>query len=376
MPEAIATLVGATIGAGILGIPYVASQAGFGVALMYILLIGAAVIIVNLFMGEVALRTKGSHQLSGYAEKYLGGKGKFAMLLTMASGIYGALIAYLIGVGASLHAIFPSVSAFWFTLGFFVIGSAIVFLGLTAVKESELFLSFLTITVVMLIIAISIFSPGFSPSNLNSINPAKLFLPYGVVLFAFLGASAVPEMRIELEKQKGRLKKSIIIGGLIPMIVYILFPLAVVGVNGLATTEIATIGLGEAFGATMHVFANLFAVLAMGSSFLILSLALKDMYVFDYKLNKTLSWALTCLVPLAVFLSGIRGFIQVIGFAGAITGGLQGILIIMMHHRARHRGERKPEFAISRTVALGVLLGIIFALGMAYEVLNVIGVLE
>ena len=113
----------------------------------------------------------------------------------------------------------------------------------------------------------------------------------------------------------------------------------------------------------------------MGTSFLILGLALKDMYGFDYGLNKTLSWALTCLVPLVVFISGIRGFIQVIGFAGAITGGLQGILIILMHHRARHRGERKPEFTISRAVALSAILALIFLLGIIYQILSVAGVL-
>ena len=55
---AVSVLVGTCIGAGVLGIPYVAAKAGFLVALAYILLIGAMILIVNLCLGEVTLRTK------------------------------------------------------------------------------------------------------------------------------------------------------------------------------------------------------------------------------------------------------------------------------------------------------------------------------
>ncbi len=70
--KAIATLIGTIIGAGVLGLPYVISQAGFNLGLILILIIGLAVLYMNLFYGEVVLRTKTAHQLAGYAEKYLG----------------------------------------------------------------------------------------------------------------------------------------------------------------------------------------------------------------------------------------------------------------------------------------------------------------
>jgi amino acid permease len=70
--EAAATLVGCTIGAGILGIPYVVAQAGFITGAITIILLGALMLMLNLFTGEIALRTEGDHQLPGYAERYLG----------------------------------------------------------------------------------------------------------------------------------------------------------------------------------------------------------------------------------------------------------------------------------------------------------------
>ena len=42
---AVSILIGTCIGAGVLGIPYVAAQAGFFVALAYILLIGGIILI-------------------------------------------------------------------------------------------------------------------------------------------------------------------------------------------------------------------------------------------------------------------------------------------------------------------------------------------
>ena len=104
--EAIATMVGTIIGAGVLGLPYVVSQAGFLTGMITILGVGLVVLLLYLYLGETVLRTKGFHQLTGYAEKYLGKWGKGLMTFAMVFGTYGALIAYLIGEGEALAAIF------------------------------------------------------------------------------------------------------------------------------------------------------------------------------------------------------------------------------------------------------------------------------
>ena len=99
---AVSVLIGTCIGAAVLGIPYVASQAGFFVTLAYIFLIGLLILIVNLYLGEVSLRTKGNHQLAGYAKKYLGKKGFYLMQFAFVFGCYSAIIAYILGIGESI----------------------------------------------------------------------------------------------------------------------------------------------------------------------------------------------------------------------------------------------------------------------------------
>ena len=372
--EAVATLMGTTIGAGVLGIPYVVAKSGLAVGLLHIIIIGAAVMLVNLLLGEVVLRTKGNHQLTGYAEKYLGTAGKRLMALAMVFGIYGALLAYIIGAGNSLNAILPNLTPFAGSIIFFAIASAIVYFGLKAVEEFELLLSFLTIVVISIIIVVAATSGRFSAANFTETSLQNLFVPYGVVLFAFLGASAIPEMREELGSGRGRrlLRRAIIIGGLVPIVLYSLFAVAVVGVAGASTGQIATVSLGRELGPIMAVFANLFAVLAMSTSFIALGLALKEMYAYDYRLRTKTAWFLTCCVPLLAFFLGLKNFIAVLGLAGAIAGGIEGILLVAMHKAAKKKkAEVKPEYKISLPRLATVALAIMFLFGIIYVAITV-----
>ncbi len=359
--EAVATLIGTTIGAGVLGIPYVVAKSGLAVGLLHIAIIGTAIILLNLLLGEVVLKTKSSHQLAGYAGKYLGPKGRRIMTLTLLFGIYGAMVAYIIGVGEAMHAIWPQIAAFPGSILFFSAAITVLYFGYRAFEESELALSSALLIVISAIIAAAVFSSKFSQANFTGTSLQNIFLPYGVVLFAFLGAVAVPSMKEELAGNKNLLRKAIIIGGLIPILLYALFAIAVVGVSGAQTSGIATISLGQQLGAASAVLANLFAILAMGTSFIALGFALKQMFFHDYGLDQKDAWGIACGVPLFAFLFGLKDFIGVIGVVGAIAGGVEGILIIAMHRKAQKRtGTARKAAALLLTAML--IFGIAYAI--------------
>jgi len=364
--EAIATLVGTMIGAGILGIPYVISKSGFIIGLIHIIIIGFALLIVNLFLGEIVLRTKGNHQLTGYAEKYLGKIGKVIMTLIMMFGIYGVLIAYLIGGSKSLYALFGGNIYFHF-VGYFIIMSFLVFIGLNAVKKSEFFMSIIVLFIIFLISIIGFTKLEFN--NLQSVNLSYVFYPYGVVLLSFLGGmAAIPEMKEELTNNRKNLKKAIIWGSLIPFVVYVLFAFVAVGVLGVNTSEIATVGLSNVFGWQVNLLGNLFALFAVSTGFLVLGLGLKEMYNYDLKLNKNLSWFLVCIFPFLflMFFWKLTGFRNVLNVTGALAGGLESIFIILIYFKAKKLGERKPEYQLHKNYVLGVLLIIMFFLGVIF----------
>ena len=362
VPEAISILTGCTIGAGVLAIPYVIAQAGFLTGLLVLAALGIAIMIINLYLGEVILRTKGDHQIPGYSRIYLGKFGWFLNLFAMIGGIYGAIIAYLIGEGLAFKAIFGG-NELIYSIIFFIAASLLVYKGIKTIAFSELFLAGITLAV---IISISLISFGhFNANNLTGFSLGNIFFPYGVILFAYLGTASIPEVRETLIKNKSKIKKSIMLGTLIPIAIYAIFAFAVVGATGINTTEVATIGLGNLIPGVVYL-GNIFAIFAMLTSFLCLALALEESFKFDFKLNRFRSWVLSCLIPFILFLfvRNFAGFKQVLNYTGVFAGGLEGILVVLMFLAAKKYGQRKPEYEIKKHYILSTLLVVIFLLGI------------
>ena len=367
--RATALLTGTVIGAGVLGIPYAISQAGFLSGLITIILLGLAMLMLNLFFGEIILRTPGNHQLPGYAERYCGKWGKRIAVFSLFFGIYGALVAYTIGEGVALSAIFglnPTI----FSLLFLLLMSIMLYKGIKTISKYEFYFLGAVLALVLIIAFIAISSSKFNYSYLAEFNLYNLLIPFGVILFAFRGLEAIPEMKEVLVRDRKKLKKGILIGSLIPLVAYALFAFATLGITGKGTTEIVTIGLGDSLGPGMIILGNIFAIFAMLTSFLTLGLAMKEIYMFDYKLKPKLAWALTIFVPLVLFLVGHTSFIQVIGITGAIVGSVQGVLIVMMYWKARKKSGRIPEYQLGKKTITGIILIIIFLIGLLYQILN------
>ncbi len=370
---AVTTLIGTIVGAGILALPYVVGKAGFLYGTILMLVLGVIMVFVNLFVGEIVLRTKEQHQLTGYAEKYLGKLGKNFMCFTLVFSIYGALIAYLIGEGVSLRALFGGGSALIFSLLFFLAGLVIVYKGVKATGKTELILFSLLCVVIFLTGFFSFENINFF--NLTTNNLAYLFFPYGVILFAYIGSAAIPEMQEVLGNDKKLMKKAIIIGSLIPVFLYILFTFVVLGIVGLDNFEllepnqkIATVALSMYSSVLLGKLANLIAILTMFTSFLTLSIALIEIYEYDYNFSRSKALVLTYLLPLIVVFLGITSFIKVIGITGAIAGGLEGILIILMYWKAKKKWNRSPEYSLPTWTWLGYFIIILFSLGIIYQI--------
>lgn len=367
--SAIAILVGTIIGAGIFGIPYVVSKVGFLPGLIYLILLGIFTLLVTLSYGETILRTKDRHQMTGYASRYLGKWGRRILSFTLVFSIYGALLAYMIGVGDFLNTIFSpwlGGTPFLYSLIFFIFGSAIIYFGLKTIVSVERIMF-----LIVLAVALVIFIFGLNKIEINNFltfDKAFLFLPYGVILFAFAGATAVVDMRQVLKGNEQKLKKGILFGYLFPFIIYLLFVITVVGISGKGTSEEAVRGLGSFLGNKILILGAILGVLTMTTSFFNLGLVLKEIFIFDYKFSKNLSWFIVAFVPFVIFLLGLTNFIKVIGLVGSIVGGVDGIMILLMHKKAKKLGDRKPEFSINIPHFVYYLLFLVFGLGISYEI--------
>jgi len=372
--NALAMLIGTIIGAGIFGLPYVAAKIGFFPVIIYLIAISAIVTLTHLLYGEVVLRTRGKHRLVGYAEIYLGKWGKRAATLSVALGSYAALLIYIILSGVFLFGFlgdFLGGSPAVYSIVVFLASFLFIARGIKIVSWVESFLSFLLIAAIFIFLAKGSFLVNAANFGLAS-DWSQFFLPYGVLLFALTGGSVIPDLAAVLDDDERRLKKTIIIGTLIPAIIYLLFIAVVFGITGAATAPDAISGLKNIYGDGFVKIGALVGFLAVITSLLAFGINLKKTFEYDHKFSEDASLLLALLVPFAIFLTGFDDFIRVIGFSGAVMGGLDGILIILMYQKADRGGQgtRKPEYDIITSKPLEYLLIGMFVLGIIYTFLE------
>jgi len=354
------TLSGTMIGAGILGLPYVFASAGFSVGLFWLFLLGITVLLGFLYLGEVTLRTKENHQLPGLAKLYLGPWGEKIMLIAVAFGIYSSLLAYLVGQGESLSILIFGVSGYGLYLGlaFGIFMSILLWGGLSQLRKVETY-GVIAILVIVFGVVIYYF-PQISYSNFGGFSKVNFLLPIGAVLFALLGFTSIPELRMEIRGSEKNLKWAITLGFLISFILYFLFAFVSVGVFGNSIYEIATLS----FGPPMVIL----GIFTMLTSYFVLGFSLKDMYRYDFYRSKTTSYFWAAIFPLILFvivsLFGIGSFVEIISIGGIFSGGTVAILSVLMNYSAKKNGKRKPEYSVPINLFIVILFCVIFISGM------------
>ena len=260
---------------------------------------------------------------------------------------------------------------FRIALIFFVIAAIILFVGLKILKVFELWM-----VLALLLVVFLIFIFGFSAVDLNNYKNIQLngwLIGYGLMLFAYGGAASIVPLREILRGHEQQVKRAVTIATVIPIVVYVFFSLIVVGVTGLATTEVATIGLGEKSGQAIIIFGNLFAFFAMGTSFLTIATTLKEFFHYDLKLPRITSLALTLALPFFIFLFIARGFVDTMGVVGGVAFGLSGIIMVLMFWRAKKLGDRQPEFSLAKLKVVGSVLILMFLVGLVYTIMGLLG---
>ena len=362
MWEAVLTFVGVIVGAGILGLPYVFSKVGviLGLILMFIfmLILGFSYIVI----GEVCQRTRGKHQLVGLVEKYLGKKWKIVMAATMIVSLYGALVAYSLVAGNILDAFFGG-GVLIYSILFVLILSIFLFFKFRTFAGLESAISLIKI-IFCLVVGIYLLK-DINVGNLLGFNVKEIVYPLGVIMFALCGVSVIPIMNFELIK-KNEFKKAIWIGLLISVIIYAIFAVSFVGVMGSTTPEVATMGLQGG----LFIIVNIFVLLALITAFLGLGLALKETYVFDFKMMGYKAWILLFVGTLVLVIFNPASFIKILGLTGALSAGLATILLYYAHSVARKKSDLEPSYKMNDYKLLKILFSILFLFVLILEIIS------
>ena len=320
--EGLAILIGTQIGAGVLGLPYVASKVGlvpaFGILVAVMLLMLSTALIILKLSAEM----RGA-QMSTIARKTLGRIGGWIMYLSIVVMSFGALLAYISGMGsvfASLFGIDDTIG----TLIFWIVASLIIYLGLEASGKTELIMNY-----VMLILFISIASMLLPHAKLDNglyVELGGILSMTGVAIFSMGCHTVIPD----IYKGIGDYDKTrnIVIGAfLIPTIIYTVFMIVFLLVFGRDTPQIATQGLEIIYGMLGNIIGNVVPLIAIATSYIGVGLAQQNNSREFLRLSKPVAWTLTSIPPIAVYLLGIKNFADVLAFAGA-TGDLLAFMIL------------------------------------------------
>jgi len=355
--KGVAAIVGTVVGAGTLGIPYVFAQSGFLTGLLTLVVVGFMSTLMMLYTAEIVLRTREVRQMPGLAGRYLGGYGKHLMLALQVIGIYGALMAYLAGIGLSFQNLLGGDSMLYSTL-FLVFAFPVVYRGLRVVEEVEGFL--LAIKLFLILVLCLLLLPEVKLENLSQFNPWLWLRPYGVLMFAWSGYTVMPNLERIMEKNKKGMKKVILLAMFLCFLIYFSFAFAFVGALDGEVEEVATESMKG------DVLANLFAIFLLSTPFLILSWVLKDIFKYDYKVPEFPSSLLSCVLPYLFLIVAKPTFIQMLDVSGGYAVSLTYVLTALMVKRARKMGDEKPEFQVPLGDLPLFFLIVMGLLGMAY----------
>ena len=369
----IATIIGTIIGAGIFSLPFVTDKSGLLPFYVLLAVLTAIQCYINKMYAEIVLSTKTEHRIPGYIEIYRGKKYKKIVSVFSLLGGYGSILAYIILGGIFLHGLLGSSlggTEFIYSLIVFAFSSFIVFFGIKAIASVELLMTVFLIAVVGFVTFKS--SSFIDMSNFALVNWKYALLPYGLVFFAIGGQTAVPEICRLLKDEKRSIKSAIFWGTIIPSAITAIFVTVVVGVTGNQTSPDTLVGLSQVFSNGIVTFALIFGLISIITSFLTISQAIREVYWWDFEMNKTIAWVLAVFLPLIFFLLGVQNLTKVVGITGAISGGVMGAIIIYLSFLVQKKAQKRSIIKTGMNKWIGLGLSSLFIIGLIYSLIDLL----
>lgn len=382
--EAVAIIVGANVGSGILGLAYSSRLAGWPILVLWLAVAGLFTTFSMLYVAESALRTKKPLQLPGLAEKYVGKVGSVLIFISVCANSIGCMVAYTTGSGNILCTLLglPNWAG---SLLFTVPCVLVVWFGLKATGLWEKFMSTGMVVLLGIIVIASFLSGKADVSRAVYANWTYAVPLLSSAIFCYIAQYAVPELARGMRHTPKKLPVAIILGMFITGVLLAVVPLAVLSLTGAEeVTQVATLAWGQALGTWALYTANIFALCAMMTSYWAVGGSMLTNIVDMFKLKdekdtKTRLIAIACTVlpPFILAYAGLVSFVDAIGWAGTFGGVIMSIVPVLMLNNARKKGDIEPEWKCgwyAHPAVQGMII-VIFSLAAIYFICSIIGIL-
>jgi tyrosine-specific transport protein len=373
-------VAGTAIGAGMIALPITSGPGGFIPSMLLLVACWAYMTITAFLFLEATLWLERDVNIVTMAEHTLGWMGKAISWVLYLFLLYSLTTAYLSGCGA----IFINSLLSWARISlpgwvgplpFLILFGLCIYLG---TKPSDYINRALMLGLVITFSLLGVFLIPKTSGNNLLYSEWKLIWPSLAIMVTSFGYHIIiPSLSYYLGYRKALLKKTIFIGGLIPLIVYILWQIMVLGFipvsgpSGLLSlsqsvhpeVELISVINNNLLGTNIGEILRFFTYFAILTSFLGVSLSLHDFLADGLKIKKTSQgrfWLtlLTFVPPLFFALFFPNVFISALKYAALFVASLLGILPAAMAWSGRYRLKMENKFRVfgGRPLLIGVIL--------------------
>ncbi len=382
-------VAGTTIGAAMLALPVSSGIAGFWPSIVLFIIVWGFMAYTAFLFLETNISMEGRVNLVSMARRTLGPVGEVIAWACYLLLLYSLTAAYISGSGAllieGLHEVFNvELSKWWGPIPFVIIFGLFVYLGVRSVDYLNRFLvlGFVLVYVILVVLI----SPHIQSDLLARAWPQYTIVPLTLVLTSFGFHIIIPVLVNYLERDLKAIRYTLLIGTSVPLIIYIIWQLLIVGSVPLDNL-FAMLRSGQpaaTLTGTLERLTNspmigaataLLSFFAIVTSFLGVSLSLSDflrdgLRVENSRMGRAVVVVLTFAPPLIFAWAYPNGFIAALSYAGLFVAILLGLFPVAMVFADRYIRHRKHDYRVAGGPISLIIAFAFFALAIVIEFID------
>lgn len=372
-------VAGTSIGVGMLALPVQTASGGFFPSIILYFFCWLFMLMTGLLILEACVWMPKNANLITLSERLLGKWGKRSCWILYLFLFSCLMIAHVAGAGQITSDLFPGAfSEAGSMILYVLLFSPIIYFGTLWVDRINLFLMFALGIAYCILVASSIHY--VTPSFLTRVHWNSAFSSLPIIFTAFGYQSLIPTLFNYMNRNIARVRLAIILGTSIPLVIYVLWQLLILGIvplygpsglqSALENAQNAVIPLSAYLrNSAVLTTGRIFAFLALTTSYLGISIAFLDFLLDGFKIGSSHKGRIiTCcfifLIPLIICLINPHLFLIVLRWAGGIgVSLLLGMMPILMvwagryyrGHSLMHEQVRGGKFTLTLLFAFVLL---------------------
>lgn len=340
-------VAGTCIGASMIGVPVKTAAAGFYPTAVAYLLMWVLMVITSFLFLELSMSFKGEVNLISMIKEILGSTNKNVAWFVYLLFMYSIMSAYTSGGVTLITQVQPSINFHLGVLIFLLPFMYLIYLGPKAIDLINRFLTFGLIVSFVLLCITALFSNSAHIQKASSfcfIGDLKaLLFTIPIIATTFCYHVIIPSLKTYLKEEVKPLKKIILVGTTIPLIVYLTWQLVILilipvfGNDGLSSMLHANQNPGDSIvnylmtnghDQKIVIFITVFLFCALTTSLIGIAWSLFDFLADGFainkakKKNKVFLVIFTFLPPVVYSFLFRSGFLKAVGFAAILSAML------------------------------------------------------